>query len=456
MLLITAAFAQSTFERTYNYGIGSSVCPLSNGEFMTAVNYPLYGIAKMDANGNVLSFSNIQNSTINNLRLTNDGGMVYTGMSIGGNSATVSKIDMNGNNIWSKSFAPDGFSAYSSGILTQTDNTYLFNMSSNGGTTSAPYEIFKLDNYGNELWRNFPGDGYASSHSLMNSNNIIIDAFTTSVADEFGIITLAGIDNNTGITQWTKTFYDAALLIDNTYPGFSLAANGACLSTINEIYMVGSKSLMTEPLVGTPYQFLMKTDDAGTVIWTKTFSEGSFNQISETSDGCFVVIGKSAANTGIQMMKVDANGDSLWSNTFNAFTTSTGLDFHETADHGFIISGYAYEDASHQYYTYVIKTDSQGNVGNVSTVITNANSIFKNASFSPTVLREKSTITLPTESLSTGNTATITDMTGRVVRQFTITSENTSVERGTLASGTYSLVIANKLGSNVNFKFVVE
>lgn len=456
MLLITAAFAQSTFERTYNYGIGSSVCPLSNGEFMTAINYPLYGIAKMDANGNVLSFSNIQNSTINNLRLTNDGGMVYTGMSIGGNSATVSKIDMNGNHIWSKSFAPDGFSAYSSGILTQTDNTYLFNMSSNGGTTSAPYEIFKLDNYGNELWRNFPGDGYASSHSLMNSNNIIIDAFTTSVADEFGIITLAGIDNNTGITQWTKTFYDAALLIDNTYPGFSLAANGACLSTANEIYMVGSKSLMTEPLVGTPYQFLMKTDDVGTVIWTKTFSEGSFNQITETSDGGFVVIGKSATNTGIQMMKVDANGDSLWSNSFNAFTTSTGLDFHETADHGFIISGYAYEDASHQYYTYVIKTDSQGHVGNVSTVITNANSIFKNASFSPTILHEKSTITLPTESLSAGNTATITDMTGRVVRQFNITSENTSVERGTLASGSYSLVIANKLGSNVNFKFVVE
>ncbi|MBK8584247.1 MAG: T9SS type A sorting domain-containing protein [Bacteroidetes bacterium] len=329
-------------------------------------------------------------------------------------------------------------------------------MSSNGGTTSSPYEIFKLDDFGNEIWRNFPGDGYASSHSLMNTSSLVIDAYTTSIADEFGIITLAGIDNNSGITQWTKTFYDPSLLIDNTYPGYSLAANGACLSSTNNIYMVGSKSLMTEPLVGTPYQFIMKTDDIGNVIWSRTYSEGSFNQIIETTDGCFVVIGKSATSTGILILKLDANGDSLWSNTFSAFSTSTGMDFHETSDQGFIISGFAYEDANGQYYTYVIKTDSQGNVGNVSTVISKANTIFKNATLSPTILHERSTITLPAETLTLGNTATIIDVTGRVLRQFQITSENTTIERGTLASGTYSLLITNKQGSNVNFKFIVE
>ena len=145
--------------------------------------------------------------------------------------------------------------------------------------------------------------------------------------------------------------------------------------------MVGSKSLMTEPLVGTPYQFIMKTDDIGNVIWSRTYSEGSFNQIVETTDGCFVVIGKSATSTGILILKLDANGDSLWSNTFSAFSTSTGMDFHETSDQGFIISGFAYEDANGQYYTYVIKTDSQGNVGNVSTVISKANTIWEMRNF---------------------------------------------------------------------------
>ena len=456
IFLITGIFAQSTFERTYNYGMATSICLLPNDEFITSTNYPMYGIAKMDANGNVLSFNSIQNSTINNLRRTNDGNLIYTGMNIGDGTAVVSKTDMNGISIWTKSFAADGFSAYTAGIIAQNDNTYLFNMSSNGGTTSSPYEIFKLDDYGNELWRNFQGDGYAASHSLMNANGLVIDAYTTSVADEFGIITLAGIDNNSGITQWTKTFYDPSLLIDNTYPGYSLAANGACLSSTNNIYMVGSKALMTEPLVGTPFQFIMKTDDIGNVIWSRTYSEGSFNQIIETTDGCFVVIGKSASSTGILMMKLDANGDSLWSNTFTAFTTSTGMDFHETSDQGFIISGFAYQDSNNQYYTYVIKTDNQGNVGNVSTVISKANTIFQNATLSPTILHERSTITLPAESLTLGNTATIIDVTGRVLRQFQITSENTTIERGTLASGTYSLLITNKQGSNVNFKFIVE
>ena len=156
------------------------------------------------------------------------------------------------------------------------------------------------------------------------------------------------------------------------------------------------------------------------------------------------------------MMKFDANGDSLWARIFNQFTTSTGMDFHETSDHGFIISGFAYEDASHQYYTYVIKTDSQGNVGNVSTVISKANSMFKNATFAPTILHERSTITIPAESISSGNTATIIDVTGRILRQFKIVSETTAIERGTLASGAYSLLITNSEGSSVNFKFVVE
>ena len=456
ILLITGSFAQSTFERTYNYGMATSVCLLPNGEFMTATNYPMYGIAKMDANGNVLSFNSIQNTTINNLRRTNDGNLIYTGMNIGNGSAVVSKTDMSGNSIWSKSFLADGFSAYTAGIIAQSDNTYLFNMSSNGGTTSSPYEIFKLDNFGNELWRNFPGDGYASSHSLMSNGSTVIDAFTTNVADEFGIITLAAIDNNTGITQWTKTFYDPTLLIDNTYPGYSLAANSSCLASTNNIYMVGSKSLMTEPFVGTPYQFIMKTDDIGNVIWSRTYSEGSFNLITETSDGCFVVIGKAATSSGILMMKLDANGDSLWSTTFSAFTSSAGMDFHETDDQGFIISGYAYQDSNNQYYTYVIKTDSQGNVGNIATVISKTNSALKNATLSPTILHEQSTISLPGDAISAGNTATIIDITGRVLRQFNITSEKTTIERGTLAPGTYSLLITNKEGSNVNFKFIVE
>ncbi|MBK8364960.1 MAG: hypothetical protein IPL24_15240 [Bacteroidetes bacterium] len=456
MLLVTGTFAQSTFERTYNYGMGTSVCSLPNGEFITSTNYPMYGIAKMDANGNILSFTGIQNSTINSMRITNDGNLIYTGMQIGDGFAIVAKTDMSGNNIWTKSFAADGFSAYTAGVIAQADNTYLINMASNGGTTSSPYEIFKLDDSGTELWRNFPGDGYAATHSLMNTNNLVLDAYTTSVADEFGIITLAGIDNATGITQWTRTFYDPSLLIDNTYPGYSLAANGACLSSMNDIYMVGSKSLMTEPLVGTPFQFIMKTDDLGNVIWSKTFSEGSFNQIIETSDGCFVVTGKSATSTGILMMKFDSNGNSLWSQTFNQFTTSTGMDFHETGDQGFIISGFAYEDASHQYYTYVIKTDALGNVGNVSTIISKTNSAFKNATFAPTVLHERSTITIPAESISSGNKAMIVDVTGRILRQFRIDSETTTIERGTLASGAYSLLITNQDGSSANFKFIVE
>ncbi len=71
-------------------------------------------------------------------------------------------------------------------------------------------------------------------------------------------------------------------------------------------------------------------------------------------------------------------------------------------------------------------------------------------------MHERSTITLSSDAVRAGNVATIIDFTGRVVRQLSINTESTTIERGNLSSGTYSLLIHNKEGQNVNFKFVIE
>ncbi len=459
-LLSTAVFSavsgQTTFERTYTYGIGSTICPLSNGDFLTGINYPLYGIARMDENGNVLSFQNTNHTTINNIKQANDGGFVYTGMSLVNSYATVSKMDKYGSTLWTKSFVPSGFSASASGILPLTDNTYIFNMSSNGANISMPYQIFKLDDDGNELWRNFPGDALATNHSLINSDHLVIDAYTTRVNDEFGIISITGMDKTTGYTQWSKTIYDPALMINSNYPGFSLAANSSCLSAANEIYVAGTKSLMTDPMTGTSYQFVLKTDVAGNTIWAKTFGEGSFQQINQVADGGLVLIGKDANYEGLMMMKINSNGDSLWSTYFNAFNNSAALDFHETADQGFIVSGYAYEDINQAYYTYIIKTDSQGHVGRITTINTSNESIFHNASFSPTFVHDKAVIQLPAQAMLSDNKAVVIDMSGKVVRSFSLVDVQTEFNRDNLSSGAYTLVIKNSNGSTAHFKFIVE
>lgn len=454
-LLATASSAQISFERIYDYGIGTSICPLPNGEYVAGVSYPLYGIARLDAQGNLINFQSITNSTVNNIRQSNDGGFVYTGMDRNNSYATVSKIDANGESIWTRNFEPNGFSAVAAGIIPLADNTYIFNMSSNGPAATVPYEIFKLDDAGNEIWRNFPGDGQAKTHSLMNASNSVIDAYTTHVGDEFGVITLASIDKTNGHTQWTRTFYDPALMIENTYPGYSLEANGSCLSSNNEIYIAGSKSLMSEPRNGVAYQFIMKTDVSGTPIWTKSYGKGKFDQINQTSDGGLALIGKDDNVNGLFLKKIDIDGNQLWQASFNALSTSSALDFHETSDHGFIISGYAYHDQNNTYYTYIIKTDSLGRVGNVTTVNSSSESVFHNARFSPTIIEDKATLELPNQALDFRNHAVIIDMNGKIIRDFMLHDSKTEISKGNLSAGTYTMVVDNNV-SSTRFKFVIQ
>lgn len=455
-LLISGISAQTTFEKTFNYGIGVSVSPLANGDFVTAINYPLYGIAKIDALGNAISFQNINHSTINTIKQTNDGGFIYSGMNTLTFQAEVTKTDANGVEVWSKNYNPDGFSAMTSSILNLPDNSYIINMSSNGSKTRVPYQIFKLDESGNEIWRISPGDATASSHSLINSPNAIIDAFTTRVADEFGVITLTGIDKTNGSTLWTNFFYDTNLLTNNSYPGYSLEGFSTCVSANNEIFIAGSKTFMTDPMTGTPSQYIIKTDLQGNTIWTKTFGQGSFQHIIQSQDGGLVIIGKDLNTNGLFMMKMNENGDSLWSVNFNKFDRSAACDLKETNDLGFILSGYAFESSTNEYHTYLIKTDQNGHVNSTNNIAAATSTIYDAATLSPTILTTTATIHLPKEALSFSNQVMIMDATGKMVKQVALLNSTTEISKENLSPGIYTAILSSNTSLKKCFKFIVE
>jgi hypothetical protein len=100
--------------------------------------------------------------------------------------------------------------------------------------------------------------------------------------------------------------------------------------------------------------------------WTRAYGgsngEGAY-AIDRTSDGCFIVTGEmepAFANKNVYLLKIDSNGDTLWTRDFGgANTDEIGRSVRQTSDGGFIIGGYGGVGESND--VILIKTDSLGN-----------------------------------------------------------------------------------------------
>ena len=117
--------------------------------------------------------------------------------------------------------------------------------------------------------------------------------------------------------------------------------------------------------------FIQKTDKHGNILWKKTYGGKNmdiFAVVHVTSDGGFIAAGTTTSfgNAAIRhdadedcyLVKMDANGDTLWQRTFGDIYFDRFYDVTETPDHGFVAVGiYNMQSAS---VTYVVKMDNKG------------------------------------------------------------------------------------------------
>ncbi|MBE0646431.1 MAG: T9SS type A sorting domain-containing protein [Bacteroidales bacterium] len=118
---------------------------------------------------------------------------------------------------------------------------------------------------------------------------------------------------------------------------------------------------------GSPHNkvLIVRTDIYGDTIWVKTYgSSGSCFGLSvnKTWDGAYIVSGVNNPTLtwpNIHLLKIDANGDTLWTKTFNKSEIEWGISAYETSsDSGYIVCG----DIQTAVYggIYLIKTDAWG------------------------------------------------------------------------------------------------
>jgi hypothetical protein len=103
-------------------------------------------------------------------------------------------------------------------------------------------------------------------------------------------------------------------------------------------------------------------------IWTRAYG-GSHDDccysVIESSTGGYVLAGWTysfgAGQKDVYLLKVDVNGDTMWTRTFGGSENEEGRDVKETYDGGFIVAGWTESFGSGGSDVYLVKTDANGN-----------------------------------------------------------------------------------------------
>lgn len=166
-----------------------------------------------------------------------------------------------------------------------------------------------------------------------------------------------------GNMLWNKTFGGSKN--DNGYSLVQTPDGGYAIAGYTMSYGNGSMNV-----------YLLKTDSRGNLLWNRTFGgkiqDGAFS-LAKTSDNGLIITGftYSFGHGGwdVYLIKTDANGNEQWNRTFGGLDKDAGHYVEQTADGGYIITGYtkSYGNKGGDFFAgggedlWLIKTDANGN-----------------------------------------------------------------------------------------------
>lgn len=180
----------------------------------------------------------------------------------------------------------------------------------------------------------------------VNSNNFLVVGNTDKFGAGLNDILLFNIDSNANIL-WQKTL------------GRPEQDWGKSLKPLSDgnFLLIGSGGFNQ-----TGTDLIIKINSNGDTLWSKGFA-GFINSCIESVDGGLVFAGDITNDFGL-LFKLSSSGSLLWSKKFSDGNTCMTLfrDVVETSDGGLLIAGITCANTIGQYDVLVIKTDANGNV----------------------------------------------------------------------------------------------
>ena len=247
-------------------------------------------------------------------------------------------------------------------ILKTADGGYI-TLSLIVGDSNFNY-VFKSDKYGNLIWSKaitcgIKNQPYSICH-CKNGGYIITGDISCSYTSWYDL-SLIKLDEN-GNVLWSK------YLKDNLPPSsnknhdvgrsiIELDDESLIIAGYTDSYGAGQSDIL-----------LIKTNPNGNILWNKTYGMLGMDEcysLSQLNDKGFILSG-ACAKDGLGdgdsfLMRTDSLGNVIWAKSYGKTLNEVDGSAKPTRDNGYIITGRGITD-SNGWDTFLIKTDSAGNL----------------------------------------------------------------------------------------------
>jgi len=202
------------------------------------------------------------------------------------------------------------------------------------------------------------GIGYEKLYGLEETiDGYIVAGVTNSFGAGQKDMLVIRIDNN-GDTIWTKT-----------YGGFyNEEAYSVKKTSDGNFIITGYTSSFSNYSNDSANFYILKIDIDGNLLWSKSFGgpgKDIARNMIETTDHNYLIIGSTssigAGCTDVYVLKLDSSGNYLWSRSLGSSGCELSTDAIELSDKGIIIIGKTSSFSLEGYIPFVIRTDSIGN-----------------------------------------------------------------------------------------------
>ena len=298
----------TAWERSYVYGCGYSVDETSDGGYIVTgrgldtLNQKLY-LLKTDGSGNVIwekFYGDLNGGVGYAVQQTYDEGYIIAGQS-GDHKLWLLKVNLDGDTAWAREYFFGSSASFGTSVLQTNDGGYAV-------------------------------VGYVSDGAA-------------------GDVLLLRTDEQ-GDTLWMRTFGGADL--DIGYEGHQTSDGGYIIT-----------GLAGHDYVSEGDAYLVRTDAGGNILWERTYGYGYDvgNSVRQTTDGGFVVAGFTNANTAgeydFYVIRVAPNGDTLWTRTYGGIQDEHAQSIDVVSD-DYLIAGWTESYGSGSTDIYIMRIDDDG------------------------------------------------------------------------------------------------
>ncbi len=247
----------------------------------------------------------------------------------------VARISKDSKSEWGMVYGGDGYD-YGYHVIEATDGGFIVVGASNSfGSGDWDLYVIRIDSSGDTLWtRTIGSTGDEQGRMVKNADDggFIIVGTTSSYGNGENDVYLVKLDS-VGDTVWTRTF--GGTLDDSAYAISRVTEGGYIIAGYTHSFGAGGGDA-----------YLIRTDDNGDTIWTRTFGGDSFDvarSVVETDEGNFLVVGTTSSFSAYSdgyVLLVDRDGnliDSLimWEDS----SSESFVSMYKAIDGGFIIGG---------------------------------------------------------------------------------------------------------------------